>query len=263
MNWYLKVWRQYADFNGRARRKEYWMSYLFNILIIIAVAMIAALLAAVTGSMEIAGIFTILFILYCFAMFIPTLAVTVRRLHDTGKSGWWIFIFLVPLIGIFWLWILLLTEGERRSNEYGPDPKAENEYNRQDNYGYNRRDNYESTNREPSFDSYNRKATLPVNRTQRTRISIGRDYACDICVDNSFEDVSRNHATLAIEEGVLMFEDNSTNGSSVNGRRVHRSRQVVQRGDRIVLGRNYTLSWDDINRYFPDNNGTRKTNRFR
>lgn len=114
MEWFLKVIRQYADFNGRARRKEYWMFFLFNIIFSIVVSMIDGFL----------GTF-ILGIFYALALFIPGLAVAVRRLHDTGKSGWWLFIGFVPLIGFIWLLVLMMTEGDQGDNEYGPDPKEE------------------------------------------------------------------------------------------------------------------------------------------
>jgi uncharacterized membrane protein YhaH (DUF805 family) len=111
MNWYLKVLKQYADFSGRARRKEYWMFFLFNVIF----AFVASILDGALGSV-------IVSILYMLAMFLPGLAVTVRRLHDIGKSGWWIFISMVPLIGSIWLLILLCTDSDA-DNEYGENPK--------------------------------------------------------------------------------------------------------------------------------------------
>jgi uncharacterized membrane protein YhaH (DUF805 family) len=252
---YMKCWRQYADFSGRARRKEYWMFQIFNILIVVAAAMFVALLSSVTYSVAAVIVFATLTGLFCLAIFIPGLAVLVRRLHDTGKSGWWMFISLVPLVGSLWLLVLLLTEGERGSNEYGPDPKAADDSGRTDSYV--------PTEQAQPFGEYNRRTAQPVQAPQQTKISIGRDYSCNIRVDNSFDDVSRNHATLAMKGDTLMFEDNSTNGSYVNGQRVHHSQQPVCRGDKIVLGKNYTLSWSDINLYFPDGKAGRKTDRFR
>ncbi len=120
MNWYLKVLKQYADFNGRARRKEYWMFILFNLIFsVIAVALDNATGMAMPGIGygPISG-------LYSLAVLIPGLAVAVRRLHDIGKSGWMILITLIPIIGGIWLLILLATNGKSGSNEYGPDPKA-------------------------------------------------------------------------------------------------------------------------------------------
>jgi uncharacterized membrane protein YhaH (DUF805 family) len=117
MNWYLKVLKQYADFSGRARRTEYWMFVLFNMIVLIALMILASLLGTIGG---------VLYVLYALAVLVPNLAVAVRRLHDIGKSGAWIFISLVPLIGGIWLLILLATGGQPGANQYGPDPKELN-----------------------------------------------------------------------------------------------------------------------------------------
>lgn len=119
MEWYLKVIRHYADFNGRARRKEYWMFILFNVIF----AIVAMILDNVLGiAFEQIG-YGPLYILYAIFALVPGLAVAVRRLHDIGKSGWMFFIAFIPIIGSIWLLILLCTDGESGSNQYGPDPK--------------------------------------------------------------------------------------------------------------------------------------------
>lgn len=120
MEWYLKVVRDnYTNFNGRARRKEYWMFALFNIIF----AIVAMILDNVLGiAMEEIG-YGPLYGLYALALFIPGLAVGVRRLHDVGKSGWMMLIALIPLIGSIWLLVLFVTEGNKGSNKYGEDPK--------------------------------------------------------------------------------------------------------------------------------------------
>ncbi|OGU59009.1 MAG: hypothetical protein A2X64_03885 [Ignavibacteria bacterium GWF2_33_9] len=115
MDWYLKVLKQYVDFNGRARRKEYWMFVLINFIFMI----LASILDYIIGT------YFVIYSLYALAILLPALAVGIRRLHDLGKSGWWIFISLIPLIGAIWLLILMFTEGQRQANEYGPDPKVE------------------------------------------------------------------------------------------------------------------------------------------
>lgn len=120
MNWYLAVLKKYADFNGRARRKEYWFFTLFNVLF----AIIAVILDHLTG-LAIEGFgYGPIYLFYALALFVPGLAVAVRRLHDTGKSGWMILIGLIPLVGGIWLLILMVTEGQPQENEYGPAPKA-------------------------------------------------------------------------------------------------------------------------------------------
>jgi uncharacterized membrane protein YhaH (DUF805 family) len=119
MEWYIKVLKQYADFGGRARRKEYWMFVLFNVLFSIGAIIIDNILRManeLTGYGPIYG-------LYALALLIPSLAVSVRRLHDVGKSGWWLLIGLVPLIGGIWLLVLMATDSTAGSNEYGPYPK--------------------------------------------------------------------------------------------------------------------------------------------
>jgi uncharacterized membrane protein YhaH (DUF805 family) len=121
-NWYAKAWRQYADFSGRARRKEYWLFSVVNLLIItilyvVGLGMIAS--SAYEFGTVLMGVLGLFFI----ASIIPSIAVEVRRLHDVGKSGWWYWIALVPIVGGIWLLVLLLTDSERGDNEYGRNPK--------------------------------------------------------------------------------------------------------------------------------------------
>ena len=121
MNWYLKVLKQYADFSGRARRKEYWMFVLFNMIF----AIFAMILDIVLG-IAIEGVgYGPLYGLYALAVLIPGLAVAIRRLHDVGKSGWMILISLIPLIGAIWLLVLMVTDSNSGENEYGQNPKEE------------------------------------------------------------------------------------------------------------------------------------------
>ena len=121
MEWYLKVIRDnYANFEGRARRKEYWMFTLIHILIIFALSFLSGLLSF---SEETALISSGLIFLYIIATLIPGLAVTVRRLHDTGKSGWFYLLALIPYVGGFIILIFTIMEGDIGTNKYGPDPK--------------------------------------------------------------------------------------------------------------------------------------------
>jgi len=123
MKWYLKVWQQYADFSGRARRTEYWMFFLFNFIIVMLFYMaIGAFALNSNGGGLLYGVMFLL-VIYALAMFIPALAVEVRRLHDMGKSGWWIFIAFIPLIGSIWLLVLLCMDSQPGSNEWGKNPK--------------------------------------------------------------------------------------------------------------------------------------------
>ena len=115
MNWYLGVLKNYAGFDGRARRKEYWMFALFNAIITV----VLEVLYAATSS----NILMILLFVYILAVFVPGLAVGVRRLHDLNKSGAWLLIAFVPFIGGIWLFVLTCLAGTRGPNQYGPDPK--------------------------------------------------------------------------------------------------------------------------------------------
>ncbi len=110
MNWYLKVLKEhYADFNGRARRKEYWMFFLFNILISYGIQ----ILAAVTGVSMLATVAMI----YSLAVLVPGIAVAVRRMHDIDKEWWYI---LIPFYNIY----LLCQDSVPGRNEYGENPKG-------------------------------------------------------------------------------------------------------------------------------------------
>jgi uncharacterized membrane protein YhaH (DUF805 family) len=105
MNYYLAVLQKYAQFNGRARRSEYWYFALFNIIVTI-------ILAAIGGVIKLPIVST----LYSLAVLVPSIAVGVRRMHDVGKSGWYL---LIPIYNL----ILACTDGTIGDNEYGPDPK--------------------------------------------------------------------------------------------------------------------------------------------
>lgn len=120
MNWYLTVLKKYAVFKGRARRKEYWMFVLFNIIFSIVAMLLDNLLGTAFEGIG----YGLIYILYVLAVLIPGLAVTVRRLHDTGRNGWWILISLVPMIGAIWLLVLLIEDSQPGENQYGPNPKG-------------------------------------------------------------------------------------------------------------------------------------------
>ena len=130
MEWYLKVIRDnYANFKGRARRKEYWMFVLVYAIILIACMVLDNVLGTVfmidAGPLgEISLGYGWLYVICMLVHFIPALGLVVRRLHDVGKSGWFYLIFLIPIIGVIWLLVLYCTEGQKQDNKWGPDPKA-------------------------------------------------------------------------------------------------------------------------------------------
>jgi uncharacterized membrane protein YhaH (DUF805 family) len=120
MNWYLEVLKKFAVFSGRARRKEYWFFCLINMIFVI----IAMVLDNVLG-IAIEGLgYGPICLLLCLAGFFPGLAVLVRRLHDVGKSGWFSFVSFIPIIGGFWLLVVLCRDSMAGENKYGASPKA-------------------------------------------------------------------------------------------------------------------------------------------
>ncbi|NEB36802.1 DUF805 domain-containing protein [Streptomyces sp. SID14515] len=112
MDWYLSVLKNYAGFSGRARRKEYWMFTLISFVISLVLTIVGGLIGA-----------DFLSYIYAVAILVPSLAVLVRRLHDTGRSGWWFFIAFVPLVGFIILIVFLASEGKPETNQYGVNPK--------------------------------------------------------------------------------------------------------------------------------------------
>jgi uncharacterized membrane protein YhaH (DUF805 family) len=123
MKWYLKVLRNYAVFKGRARRKEYWMFVLFNAVFLI-LALIADYLLGFGFVKYDLPMIGLNYVLYAFFVMLPALGVCVRRLHDVGKSGFFMFISFIPIVGGIWLFILFCTPGTVGDNQYGEDPKA-------------------------------------------------------------------------------------------------------------------------------------------
>ena len=122
MNWYLEVLKKkYAQFSGRARRKEYWYFALFNVIISIALSV----LDVVLGTYSKGGGIGLLDGIYTLAILIPAIAVTVRRLHDTGRSGWWLLIGFIPLIGGLILLFFMVLDSKPGANEYGENPKGD------------------------------------------------------------------------------------------------------------------------------------------
>ncbi len=120
MSWYLEVLKKYAVFNGRARRKEYWFFFLFSIIITIVLSIIdvaAGSFDAKTGLGLFSGIYTL-------AILIPSLAVSVRRLHDTDRSGWWLLISLIPIIGGLVILVFVVLDSDTAENRYGANPKG-------------------------------------------------------------------------------------------------------------------------------------------
>ena len=125
MNWYLKVLKQYADFSGRARRKEYWMFTLFDLIFVVTLSILDRVFGwVIWEGASIINSYGVLFILYTLAVFLPRLAVSVRRLHDIDKSGWTLLLHLIPIVGSIWIFVYHVIDSDPGDNEYGTNPKA-------------------------------------------------------------------------------------------------------------------------------------------
>lgn len=114
MDWYVAVLKKYAEFSGRARRKEYWMFALVSFLVSVGIAVLGMMVNALN----------ILTWVYTLAVFIPSIAVGVRRLHDTGRSGWMGLLALIPLVGAIIVIVFLCQDSAPGDNQYGPNPKT-------------------------------------------------------------------------------------------------------------------------------------------
>ncbi len=120
MSWYIEAFKKYAVFSGRSRRREYWYFVLFNVIVAIVLSIIDMVLGTFSSSSNIG----LLSGIYSVAVIIPTLAVAIRRLHDTDRSGWWILISLIPLIGSIVLLVFYVMDSTPGQNRFGPNPKG-------------------------------------------------------------------------------------------------------------------------------------------
>jgi len=118
IEWYVSVLRRYVDFSGRAGRSEYWWFALANAIVLIALT----ILGRVGESMGLGGILMVPYFLYLLAVLLPSLGVSVRRLHDTGRSGWWFLLAFVPVIGGLVLLVFFILDSTPGDNQYGPHP---------------------------------------------------------------------------------------------------------------------------------------------
>jgi uncharacterized membrane protein YhaH (DUF805 family) len=120
MNYYTDVLKKYAVFDGRARRKEYWMFVLWNIIVSLVLSVILGVIGLVLHMAAVSFLLGV----YSLAVLIPGIAVGVRRLHDTGRTGWWLFIGFVPLVGAIVLLVFVVQDSKPGENQYGPNPKG-------------------------------------------------------------------------------------------------------------------------------------------
>jgi uncharacterized membrane protein YhaH (DUF805 family) len=120
MNWYIDVLKKYAVFTGRAQRAEYWYFALFNLLIMIALTVIDSLLGTYNPAAGL-GLFSGI---YALAVLLPAIGVAIRRLHDTSRTGWWVLLALIPVIGPIVLIVFFVMDSTPGENQYGPNPKG-------------------------------------------------------------------------------------------------------------------------------------------
>ncbi len=120
-NYKMVLTTKYAEFSGRARRAEYWWFAVVNAALAVASVVIMVVLGAIADPLGIIGV--LLYLAVAFGTLIPGLACAVRRLHDTGKSGWFLLVSLIPFVGGIILLVFMFTDGTRETNQYGPSPK--------------------------------------------------------------------------------------------------------------------------------------------
>jgi uncharacterized membrane protein YhaH (DUF805 family) len=199
---------QYANFSGRARRSEYWWFIGFVYLSLICLSLIPILGA-----------------LFYLAVFLPFLAVTVRRLHDTNRSGWWLLIGVIPLVGIALL-VFMVLPSEKQTNAYGPNPDMRSSHPEPVS-AIKAIFNVESGLSGPSF--------LPITRET---VVLGNSDAVDIKLDNRY--VSRRHFQVRQDVDVFYLSDlGSTNGTYLNNNKLAPNEEhVVRDGDIVILGSN-------------------------
>ncbi|MCL9783186.1 DUF805 domain-containing protein [Vibrio sp. S4M6] len=121
MKWYIQAFKKYAVFTGRARRKEYWYFILFNTIVMMLLMVVSGIASFLNPDTAIG--FSVLYFIYALVAFIPTIAVSVRRLHDTNRSGWMMLIQLIPIVGAIVLLVLFVFDSQPGENQYGVNPK--------------------------------------------------------------------------------------------------------------------------------------------
>ena len=274
MKWFVQALRRYADFRGRARRREWWWFNLLvgvpPVLLVMAFGVVAALLPASEGSSPssdsnpvmqgLVGIVGLLLTGYALGTMVPALSVTVRRFHDVGLSGWFLLLTVAPFafllagspelmmlavvaVQIGFL-IVLLLDGQKGSNKYGADPKDRNSTTSRSVSGLSDKVRLQSSARIWTFEGINPEPGAPPSiRLQFDSKALGKPCTLgrksgvvDLHVPNT--SVSANHARLWEDNGRLMVEDlNSSNGTRVNGAELppHQPIEIFE-GDKVEFG---------------------------
>lgn len=119
MNSYLATLKKYAVFDGRAQRKEYWLFVLFNLIVSIVLTIVDRLTGTYSADYGMGALGAV----YALAVLLPGIGVSVRRLHDTDRSGWWLLIVFIPILGALVLLVFMILDGTPGTNRFGPNPK--------------------------------------------------------------------------------------------------------------------------------------------
>lgn len=257
MNLYVEVLKKYAVFQGRASRSEFWYFNLFNALI--QLVLIAAMVGAANAqNASLVQVLNILIVVYSLGVFLPSISVLVRRLHDSGRSGWWYFIVLVPIVGIFILLYFLVEDSQEGSNVYGNSPKSFTNSNNQNiDIGHTAGEEYTSPQgimdstqkyQEPSGTLIPENSVYPEIPLDNCP-TVGRNPENDIQVNNQY--LSGRHVVFCVMRDntypvglgeryspYFYVEDlNSTNGTYIDGRKLNPGEAVAITKDmRIILG---------------------------
>lgn len=251
MNWYVEGLKKYAVFQGRASRSEFWYFTLFDTLIS---GMLMAIMywAVNTGNIDLGRIFYIVIIVYTLGLALPRLGIMVRRLHDTGRSGWWYFIIFIPLVGVLVLLYFLIQKSQQGSNIYGDNPKK---FINSDNHIDHTGSDYMppagvAGNTQKYPEASNILYTLipensiypKITLNNHGCVTIGRSSENDIQISNEY--VSGKHACFGIGtdtsvKGYYLYiiDYGSTNGTYLDGRKLNPYEEThINESMRIILG---------------------------
>ncbi len=245
------VFRNYAIFQGRARRSEYWYFFLFNILVYIALSILSGILflAGISGRSVTAlggsAIIYILYPIYSLGVLIPSLALCCRRLHDIGRPGPYMLFILIPIVGWIFLLIWTLQEGDPGPNRYGPDPKCSVKSDapvRKQTHAPQQNPNSRNDMSNSETVAVRLEGIAGCFRGQRISVHrtmvAGRHPDCDIRFPQDTHGVSHHHCQFRLKGSSLVVTDiGSSLGTFINEKRLQINQPVtLSPGDIVLLG---------------------------
>lgn len=271
MNWYIDVLKKYTVFSGRARRKEYWFFVLFNTMVFLLMSVIDALIGTYDPITEIG----ILASIYSLGVFLPSMAVTVRRLHDTDRNGWWILLpILAVIIGVIlitiiiptvdntgssatsgiiivvgllmlasyiMLFVFMVLDSTPGTNNYGANPKNMPEPDFNDAGVQKTTLNvHENHKINPNIASITLRGigsgTSPIVLSENMEVLVGRSTHVNVNIDNKY--VSSKHLSLILINGKVKVRDMaSSNGTYIDGKKLDSNiSYVLNQGERLLIG---------------------------